>query len=297
MRITKHRLLLAICLCGASLRLAIGAGRTNEAAFSSPRLSITLDEEERSEILVDRFFEEVMASDSIVFDRFTGPASRLAWVRKQDTQGYASIGRFNAEGASMFARIGLDSLRTAALEVLPVDLWQDHWEAGIANLILGTLGHPEEEHLRLTSISYSDVRASWESANQNAGIQWGLRPWGISPYVYVLAHAGHFNRQPLITFEGRAAYTLFGPARLEGRVTLPLPGRFRIAGGASVDPARMRSHDIDASHVAVTLERVIRSHGSTPDSVFYIGFRSGVNRTQASARPENLLVVGLSRSW
>src|SRR6266478_614979 len=64
------------------------------------------------------------------------------------------------------------SLRTAALEALPLDLWQDHFETWIGHLILGTIGNPEEEHFRTTSIGYSAVRTSWETANQHAGIQW-----------------------------------------------------------------------------------------------------------------------------
>jgi len=118
----------------------------------------------------------------------------------------------------------------------------------------------------------------------------------LTPYLYVLAHAGHFNGQPLITFEGRAAYTLLGSARLEGRITLPLPGKFRIAGGVSVDPMRIGS-DRDATQVAVTLERVIRARGSSPDALFYVGFRSGLDRSQAAPRHESLMVVGLSKRW
>jgi hypothetical protein len=297
MRHAKAWMQLVLVLCVGWVKLSAAAeGRTNSASLSTPMFSFTLEQPERNEVILDRFFEEVVASDSFVFDRFVGPSCQLGWLRKQDALGYASLARINADGASMFASIGLDSLRTAALEALPLDLWQDHFETWIGHLILGTIGNPEEEHFRTTSIGYSAVRTSWETANQRAGIQWGFRPWRTSPYIYVLAHAGHWNGQTLITFEGRAGYTLFGATRLEGRVALPLPAGFRISGGVSADPGHLGSQ-LDTTRIAVTLERVIRSQGSNPEALFYIGFRSGMNRTQATARQENLLAVGLSRSW
>jgi hypothetical protein len=294
------RLLLAGLGLGAALlgsATASAAGRTNEATLSSPVFSFTLEPTEHSDIMLGRFFEEVVNSDRIVFDRFMGPSSRLGWLRSQDSVGYGSLDRFNARGASLFASIGLDSLRIAASDVLRVEQLGDRWQSGLVGFIVGSIGNPEEEHLRITSISYSDVRSSWESGNNNAGIEWGFRPWRTDPYLYIMAHAGHLNGQSLITFEGRAAYTLFGSPRLEGRVTLPLPAKFRLGGGVSVDPIRLEAHDPDAMHLAFTLERVIRFHGSTPDALFYVGFRSGVNRTQATPRPENLLVVGLTKQW
>ena len=44
--------------------------------------------------------------------------------------------------------------------------------------------------------------------------------------VYLLAHAGRWDGRPLITFEGRAGYTLMGSTHIEGRLTLPLPASF-----------------------------------------------------------------------
>src|SRR2546430_10455432 len=59
----------------------------------------------------------------------------------------SSLERFNTAGASLFSKIGLDSLRTAAIEALPLDLWQDHWLGWLGNLITGTIGNPRsEEH-------------------------------------------------------------------------------------------------------------------------------------------------------
>ncbi len=270
---------------------------TNEAAFTLPIPTLTL-EPAHSQVLVDRFFEEVSTTDSILFDRFTGPSARVGWLRREAPLGYASIDHMNKRAASMFTSIGMDSLRTAALDVLPLDQWEDHFDGFFTKLILGSLGNPEEEHLRITSIAYSDVRYSWESANRGAGLQWGIRPWSTTPYVYVLARAGHWNGQPLITFDGRAAYTLFGTARLEGRLTVPLPGRFRLAGGVSVEPSRIGSNDPDNMHTAVTLERVIRlRESSSPEALFYVGFRSGANWSQGVARHENLIVAGFSKRW
>src|SRR5207253_605645 len=121
----------------------------------------------------------------------------------------------NAAGANLFAKIGLDSLRTAAIEALPLEFWQDHWLGWLGDFINGTIGNPEEEQIRLDSISYSAVRASWESNNKNSGFQWGLRPWSRSPYLYLLAQAGHYDSRPLLAFETRAGYTLFGAPRIE----------------------------------------------------------------------------------
>ena len=273
------------------------AANTNDAAVSYVMPSITLESTERSEVLMDRFFQEAVAGDSIVFDRFSGPASQLGWTRRQDDLGYGIFDRYNAEGLRMFTTIGLDSLRTAAIEVLPLNLWQDHWQGWLANFITGTLGNPEEEHLQMTSISYSAVRSSWENVNEHGGIQWGFRPWRTNPYVYFLAHAGRFNGLPLVTFEGRAGYSLFGSTRMEARLAFQLPASFRIAGGASVDPGRMSAHDPATTHVAVTLERVIRAWGFSPDAVFFVGFRSGVNRELSNARQENMFLTGLSKRW
>ena len=198
----------------------------------------------------------------------------------------------------MFATIGLDSLRTAAIAVLPVDWWEEYWERKLANFIVGSIGNPQEEHIEIRSLSYSAVRSSWERANENAGIQWGVRPWRTSPYLYFLAHAGRLDGRRLITFEGRAGYTLFGSAtRIEGRLTLQLPASFRIAGSGSFDPGRIGSGDPGATHFAVTLERVIGSGGPNPEGVFYVGFRSGVNGNSSNPRQENLIVAGLSRRW
>jgi hypothetical protein len=196
----------------------------------------------------------------------------------------------------MFASIGMDSLRTAALEGLPLGLWEDRLDGAIGHFIFGSLGNPEEEHVRITSINYSDVRSTWETANRNAGIQFGIRPWRTSPYLYLLAHAGHWNSQPLVTFEGRMGYTFFGSARLEGRLSLALPAGFRLGGGVSVDP-RTIGAAFDATQAAVTLERVIRFGDSTPAALFYLGFRSGVNHSQPTPCHETLLIVGLSKQW
>ena len=149
----------------------------------------------------------------------------------------------------------------------------------------------------MTSISYSAVRSSWEAGNRNSGIQWGVRPSRTNPYLYFLAHAGRLDGRPLITFEGRAGYTMFGSSQVEGRLTLQLPASCRIAGGMSVDPGRVGSHNPDATHIGVTLERTVRLGKLIPDAVFYLGFRSGGNRGPSTMRQENLIVAGLSTRW
>jgi len=277
--------------------VAATAVDTNDAAISYVLSSVTLESTVPSEVLIDRFFQEAVSADSIVFDRFSGPASQLVWARRQNDLGYGAFDRYNAEGLRMVRTIGFDSLRTAAIEVLPLNLWQDNWQGWLANLLTGTLGNPEEEHLQMTSISYSAVRSSWENVNEHGGIQWGFRPWRTSPYVYFLAHAGRLDGQPLVTFEGRAGYSLLGSTRMEARLTFQLPASFRIAGGASVDPGRMSAHDPAATHIAVTLERVIQGWGVHPDAVFFLGFRSGVNSEVSNARPDNMFLTGLSKRW
>src|SRR5437879_2158309 len=129
--------------------MAATAADTNNAAISYVLPSITLESNEHSEVLMDRFFQEAVRADSIVFDRFSGPASQLGWTRRQNDLGYGILDRYNADGLSMFTTIGLDSLRTAAIEVLPLNLWQDTCQGWLANFITGTLGNPEEEHLQM----------------------------------------------------------------------------------------------------------------------------------------------------
>jgi hypothetical protein len=280
-------------------------GTNTQAALSlSPRIFLRLEPTDlRETSLHDRFFDEVTTTDSTVYDRFSGPFSRLSWLRKVDTLGYGSIEKFNQAGAKMFASIGTDSLRDSVADGFPTDLWQDRFEAWLASFIVGTIGNAEEEHFRVTSIVYSDVRSSWETAHRAASIQFGVRPWRSSPYVYVQAQAGHLDGRALLTFEGRAGYTLFGAGRLEGRLTLALPYQFRLGAGVAIDPARIAA-STDYTHMAVTLERAIRptrpsgsSHASTPESLFFIGFRSGLDQSHSTARHETQFLVGFNRLW
>jgi len=288
------------CFTSFALQAASTSGKTNDAVISLPApYYIDLENHVPSEVLVDRFFQEAVGSDGIVFDRLTGPASRLSWARKHDALGYSSIERFNATGASMFAAIASDSLRTAATAALPLDSWQDHWQGVFGKLINGTLGNPEEEHIQMTSISYSAVRSSWERSNERGGIKWGLRPWRTNPYIYFLAHAGRLAGLPLFTFEGRGGYSMFGSANLQARVTLQLPSSFRIAGAAIVDPLRMASasHENSGNHFSLTLERVVRSSSFAPDGVFYVGFRSGINGNLVNPRQDNQILAGFFKPW
>ena len=275
---------------------SVSAQEDDHAALSTVPPSVSLQYDEPSQVFVKRFFEEVVASDSLVFDRYTGPSSRLGRARSANRLGYVSFERANSSGASLFTAIGMDSLRSAALAVLPLDFWEERWQGWLADLIAGTVGNPEEERVHLNSIDYSATRASWEHSSQNRPFTWGVRPWRTNPYVYFLVRAGHFQGQPLLTFEARGGYTLLGGTRLEGRLTIPLPASFRISAGTSVDPSRFGLSD-STPRVAATLERILQVRDGTPLSVFYVGFRSAINRSMSSPRQESLLVAGLSRSW
>ena len=278
--------------------LPLQAATTNQITISYDGRSIGIESSEESNGFTERFFKEVMSNDSMVFDRFTGPSSRLAWERKQNMLGYGNLSRFDLEGAGMFATIALDSLRIAALESLPFELWQDYWQGRLASFVAGTIGNPQEEHIDVTSVSYSAVRSTWERETEKAGIQWGYRPWRTSPYVYFLAHAGHLDGRSLITLEGRAGYKVMGSSQLAGRLTLQLPASFRIAAAGAMDPARAGIQDPSARHLSVTLEWAVPSRGgSNPDATCYVGFRSGANHSFANVRQENLLVAGISKSW
>ena len=119
--------LVVLFLGAIALPLSANANtNTNQAAISYPSASTIFEPTVRSEVLGQLFLQEVVASDSIVFDRFTGPASRLSWARRQDSLGYGSLDRWNSDGAKLFTTIGMDSLRTAAIEALPFDLWEDY---------------------------------------------------------------------------------------------------------------------------------------------------------------------------
>jgi hypothetical protein len=283
------------CVAVSPLQAATD-GQTNEVSLSYHAPDLSLDAPSRFGSVIRQFGEQVTSSDDIVFDRFNGPASRLSWLRRQNRLGYGTLERINADGASMFTAIGFDGLRTVAAEVLPLELWEEnslHW---FGNLISGTVGNPEEERIELTSISYSAVRTDWESGGKSADLKIGIRPWRMNPYVYLLAHAGHFEGKPLFTFESRAGYTMFRPAKLEGRLALQLPASFRIAAGASFIPAHLGASSASISHLGLTLERVLGVSQGNHESVFYVGFRSGT-RTGSNPRHEDLFVAGLSRSW
>lgn len=272
--------------------------QTNQAALAYPPPLVNLEVPTRSQAFVTRFFEEVTSSDGYLFDRFTGPSPKLDWSRRREALGYGVLDRWNSAGASMFGSIGMDSFRTVAMELLPLDRWADFWQGHLLNFIANSIGNPEEQHIELISSSYSAVRSSWESANQGTGLTWGLRPWGTIPYLYFLAQAGHLDGHSLVTLEGRAQYTVLGSTKLEGRLTFQLPASFRFAAGTSIDPSCIGSHAVDATpHIAVTLERAIRTAGTVPDGVFFIGFRSRVSGTSSNPHQENLLIAGLSKRW
>ena len=277
---------------------ALAAENTNQAALAYPPPALNLEISTRSQAFVTRFFEEVTSSDSTLFDRFTGPSPKLDWTRRRETLGYGVLERWNSAGASMFGSIGMDSFRTVAIELLPLDRWADFWQGHLLNFIANSIGRPEEQHIELISSSYSAVRTSWESGNLGTGLTWGVRPWGTTPYLYFLAQAGHLDGRSLVTLEGRAQYTVLGSTKLEGRLTFQLPASFRLAAGTSIDPSCIGSHAADATpHIAVTLERAIRTAGTVPDGVFFIGFRSRVSGNSSNPHQENLLIAGLSKRW
>ena len=220
----------------------------------------------------------------------------MGWIREQDRFGYNSLEDINNDGARLFGRIGLDGLRSAAVAALPLEYWQDHWEGWFGNVLANTIGNPEEEHLQYTSPTYSAVRTSWERSNDDSGVKWGLRPWRTNPYIYILAKAGHYEGRSLITAEGRAGYTMFGTTKLEGRVSLALPSSFQLAAAATTDPSRVNSMN-EASHFAVTLERLIRSSTLQTPTLFFVGFRSGFRGGQDNNRQENVFIAGFTRGW
>jgi hypothetical protein len=281
--------------------LSASATDTNKASIAFPPPVVDFDVPAMpSDTFVRRFFQEVTSSDSdsTVFDRFTGPSAKLDWTRKQELRGYQTIDRWNTGGAAMFSSIASDSFRTAAMDLLPLDRWADFWQGHLLNFIANSIGKPEEQHIDLMSSSYSAVRSSWETANEGDGFNWGLRPWGTSPYLYFIAQGGHLDGRSLVTLEGRAQYTVLGSTKLEGRLTFQLPASFRLAAGTSIDPSCLGSHDPDATpRIAVTLEHAIRRTGAIPDGIFYLGFRSHVNGSSSNPHTENMFILGLSKRW
>src|SRR5262249_9252208 len=153
------------------------------------------------------------------------------------------------------------------VEALPLDAWEAFWQKWLGNAIHGIVGNVEEEHVQLTSGSYSALRYSWENASKEGAVQWGLRPWRADAYKYFLAHIGHVEGRPLLTIETRAGYGLSGSPRLEGRATVQMPASFRLAAGAAVNPSRMDMNEQGGPHFGVTLERVLHSGSPKFDSV------------------------------
>jgi hypothetical protein len=293
--IAQTVLLILLCCWGAIPVQAADAPTTTQAELIYLGPFPLTENPSRMQLLKETFLTQVLTSDDVAFDRFFSPASTMGFARSRDLFGYESLERFNAVGASMFAKIGLDSMRSAVIEALPLESWQDHWLGGLGDFINGTLGNPEEEHIQLSSLSYSAVRASWETDKRNA-IQWGLRPWSNNPYVYFLIQAGHFESKPLLTLESRAGYTLFGASKLETRLAVQLPASFRLAGSASAYPTRLNSGEPGASNFGLTLERFFGTR-MKPDSLFYIGFHSGIRAGAVSSRHENFIAMGFMKYW
>jgi len=288
----RNLLIIFSLLGGASYSVqAANEGKTNEATFSYTSPSILVETHPDLDVFRQNLINELATSEDIVFDRILGPAAQLSWARRQNNLGYASVDRFNSDGASLFTRIGADSLRNAVVESFPTEFWQEHWLGWFGNLINGTLGNSEEERVRLTTVSYSAVRSSWEKSGKDTSFQWGLRPWNTSPYIYFLVQAGHFERKPLLTLESRAGYDIFGSSKVEARLTVELPASFRIAASAAMDPGKVNSMEPGSKYVGVTLERLIG--GPNPTALFYVGFRSGIRDTTTNPRHESMIVAGL----
>jgi hypothetical protein len=253
---------------------------------------------EPTEAVRENFSAGLLNSDSFEFDRFQGPASQLNWVRRFNAQGYGAIEHFNSSGARMFQSLASDSLRDATAAALPSEYWEDVWTGLLGKSIAGTIGDAEEEGLDYTSISYSATRRSWESSHRDAGFNWGFRPWRTNPYLYFLAHAGHLERRPLLTLEGRSGYTLFGSSKVEGRLALALPSAFQLSGAASFDPVKMHGDYHGSPHFSVTLERAVHlSRNAIPSTLFFVGFRAGKTSLFGDSRQETLFLTGFYRTW
>jgi hypothetical protein len=274
------------------------ATQTNEQVLGfALEVPITHENANAMDVLVDRFSRELTTSDRLVFDRFSGPAARLACIRAEDISGYDAHEHINGRGANMLGTIGMDSLRIAAVEALPLDTWEDNWLHWLGHLITGSIGNPEEEHAGLTRGSYSAVRSSWESQSKETRVQWGIRPWRTYPYVYILARAGRIEGLPLLTLEGRAGYRFFDAPRVEARLTTQLPASFRIAAGAAFDPTRVGENEYGRAEYAVTLEKVLGPHSPYSDAILFLGFRSGVNTAYSTPRRESVVLAGISTGW
>jgi hypothetical protein len=282
----------------ASLAAGTGPGQTNEANLIYLPAWVDFQPPPPTEVLVDNFSAQVLTSDSFAFDHFFGPASRLSWLRRFNAQGYRAIEKVNSAAAGMFESIGADSLRDAVAVALPGEYWQDQWTGWLGESLAGTIGDAEEEHVDYTSISYSALRSTWESSHGGAGFSWGFRPWRTNPYLYLLAHAGHFEQRPLLTLEGRSGYSLFGSTKLEGRLSLALPAAFQLSAAGSLDPARMHMHEHSTARFALTLERVLHLSGrAVPDAVFFLGFRAGQTSVLGEMRQESMALIGLCQTW
>jgi hypothetical protein len=285
-------------LFAAFLPSASDAAETNEKVVQiSLEVPVTLQNANALDVLVDRFSREVTSDDRLVFDRLVGPTARLAWMRAENRSAAAAYDNINSQGRAMFAVIGVDSMRIAVVEALPLESWQEGWLRWAGQLIAGAIGNPEEQHLSLVSGSYSAMRSSWESASQETTLQWGIRPWNTYPYVYILTHAGRIEGHPLFTLEARAGYRFFDAPRIEGRLTTQLPASFRIAGGVAFDPSRITERGGGAPAFAATIEKVLRPHTPASAAVLFAGYRSSVNTAFSTPRRENMFLAGLSTGW
>src|SRR6266404_6163516 len=80
-RKTGVRLVLSLCWSASALQAA--ASEPAQLAIPYTPLSLTLDHTEPSEHVIGRFLQEVVASDSIVFDRFASPEASMSWAHIQ----------------------------------------------------------------------------------------------------------------------------------------------------------------------------------------------------------------------
>ncbi len=272
-----------VCLFGV---LPSGyAAETNTTLVFTNRSVVDFPEAALSLRPIERYEQELIRNQGVVADRF-GPPSYLDWTRFYSREGYRIHDHFNSLGANAVGHLIGDSMRETAVAILPLEEWR-----GFGQLLLGSIGNTAEERTRTISASFSETEESWRQDVYRDGVlQYGVRPWRRDPYGYVRVRVGHWGGMenlPLFAFEGRVGYKVLGSSKLEGRLIVPLPHNFQLAGGIATDPMRLGSRIDSPTVMSARLEYVLnKSRGS---KVMYVGVQSGSHET--------FLATGFLLAW
>jgi hypothetical protein len=276
---------LTLTLLGANLH----AEQTNDVAASYIPYTPGPDHVKNQTDFWKRYSQELGDTSYSFLDRF-GVQTMSRWMWKADRDGYNIHEEYNSQGRNAFTRAGLDSLRETAVDILPLDMWQN-W-AG--DLFRRSVGNTLEERTSMVSGEASAAETLWlfkQGLMRRSWIRdYGLRPFRTTPYAYISFNLGRQGDAPIAILDLRAEYKLFGKDRVGARLTIPFTENYHFVVGASVVPSRIDGDNGTA--FSLRLQRMFMNRLFTENDVPFFGF-IGYHQN----RHRGMVEIGLTKDW